>query len=211
MEQQLKQRLVGAVVLVSLAVIFIPIILEGPGDEWSPRNQNIPQPPPMDFRSHAELALPEAEETHADEPVAEAPVPVAVPPAAAVEEPEPPPPAPAVKPAMPEPPAAPPPPAPVVSAPPRESPPAATSLADGWYAQVGSFSQQANADGLRARLAKAGFAAHLQTTSTGKGSSYRVLVGPERTRPDAEKLLQKLVSKAHVRKGIVVEMSASSG
>ena len=28
MEQKLKQRLVGAIILVSLAVIFIPIILE---------------------------------------------------------------------------------------------------------------------------------------------------------------------------------------
>ena len=30
MQQRLKQRLVGAVVLVALAVIFIPMLLQGP-------------------------------------------------------------------------------------------------------------------------------------------------------------------------------------
>jgi len=58
MNQQLKQRLVGAVVLVSLAVIFIPIILEGPDDEWTPRTQGMPEPPPISYHEEAETQLP---------------------------------------------------------------------------------------------------------------------------------------------------------
>lgn len=203
MEQQLKQRLVGAVVLVSLAVIFIPVILEGPGDEWPPRNHNIPQPPALDFRTGMELPLPEATDAPAAGPASASPAVAPVPPAA---EPEP-----ALTPvpealaqAEPAPPATP--------APPPAAPAgkAAAAPADGWYAQVGSFSQQANAEGLRARLVKAGYAAHLQQTATGKGSSYRVLVGPERTREAAEKLLQTLGRKQQL-KGIVIELSAAAG
>ena len=59
MEQQLKQRLIGAVVLVSLAVIFIPVILEGPDDEWVPRTHDIPTPPELDYRASMDLPLPE--------------------------------------------------------------------------------------------------------------------------------------------------------
>ena len=58
MNQQLKQRLVGAVVLVSLAVIFVPIILEGPDDEWTPRTQGMPEPPPISYHEEAETQLP---------------------------------------------------------------------------------------------------------------------------------------------------------
>jgi DedD protein len=89
-------------------------------------------------------------------------------------------------------------------------PPSPKALAQGWYAQVGSFSQQSNAAGLRERLVKAGFSAHLQQTDTGKGSSYRVLVGPARVRADAEQLLQKLVREQQL-KGIVIELPAAAG
>ena len=58
MEQILKQRLIGAVVLVSLAVIFIPIILEGPDDEWTPRSHSLPDKPQLDYRADMEVVLP---------------------------------------------------------------------------------------------------------------------------------------------------------
>ena len=59
MNQLLKQRLVGAVVLVSLAVIFIPIILEGPDEEeWSPRTQGMPEPPQITYHAEDDVELP---------------------------------------------------------------------------------------------------------------------------------------------------------
>jgi len=193
MEQQLKQRLVGAVVLVSLAVIFIPIILEGPGDEWTPREQTIPPPPQLDYRTDMELPVPDIEE--ATGVVQEADNSDAKPVSSAVVR-------------APEPAAAPVPAAAVTPDTSRAEP--ETTLADGWYAQVGSFSQQANAAGLRERLTKAGYNAWLQETEIGKGSSYRVLVGPEQGREGAEKLLRKLAAKLRL-KGIVIEQSTPSG
>jgi len=207
MEQQLKQRLVGAVVLVSLAVIFIPIILEGPRDELAPRRQRIPEPPPLEYRADSQLPLPENGDEAGDAATTGSPVPV---PGETVPEDgggAPPVPVTAVGKPKPAPPPAPKPPAP--KPPPRQQSSPET-LANGWYAQVGSFSQQANAARLQARLGKAGYRAHLQQTDTGKGSSYRVLVGPEKTRDLAETLLRKLAKDLKIE-GIVIELSASAG
>ncbi|MGD2113233.1 MAG: SPOR domain-containing protein [Gammaproteobacteria bacterium] len=206
MEQQLKQRLVGAVVLVSLAVIFIPIILEGPGDEWSPRSQSIPRPPPLDFRSGMELPLPEASDASAPVPAVVASMPAEIPPVQAERDGS----RPAT--AVPEPAAPSAAPLPAEPATPPAIPEAAAGAppADGWYAQVGSFAQPANATALRERLAKAGYTATVQRADTGKGSSYRVLVGPERVRGSAEQLLEKL-GREQKLEGIVIELSAGSG
>ena len=210
MEQNLKQRLVGAIVLVSLAVIFIPIILEGPDDEWTPRSHSIPEPPQMDYRASMQLPLPTdtvepaaARAVPADEPDTTEPVqtlstsPV---PAAAEPEPRPAPqpePAAATEPAAIAKPAAVAKPAAAKAAP--ASDPAA--LPAGWYAQVGSFSQKMNASGLRDRLKSAGYDARLQAT----GSSYRVLVGPVKTRVLAEKQRDQLLASQQL-KGIVIQL-----
>ncbi|MGB5180314.1 MAG: hypothetical protein WBP44_16495, partial [Gammaproteobacteria bacterium] len=58
MDLKLKQRLTGAIVLVALAVIFVPIILEGPDDDWTPRSHSIPEQPQIDYRAGMELELP---------------------------------------------------------------------------------------------------------------------------------------------------------
>ena len=200
MDQKLKQRLTGAIVLVSLAVIFIPVILEGPDDEWTPRSHSLPEAPPVEYQAEIELPLPEqtpvslaipkpktatgtesesivVEETVETRVVETKPVPVKAPEPEPIAKPKPPPPPPVAAPA---------------------SPPA------GWYIQVGSFSQEMNATGLRERIAAWGFDVRMQKISTGKGTAYRVLVGPSASRAKAEKLRDKLVSK-HQIKGIVVE------
>lgn len=194
----MKQRLVGAVVLISLAVIFIPIILEGPDDEWSPHTQGMPEAPQIDYGDEVELSLPvEAPETASSameldtlpvaatvmpapaEPVTGAPAPAAdaTPPVTA---------------RVPEP-----------AAKPKPGPAAQPPVGD-WVIQVGSFSQKLNAQGLRDRLKKAGYAAFLQDARTDAGQSWRVLVGPLKTRSDAEKVRDELASKRHI-KGIVIQ------
>jgi DedD protein len=195
MEQKLKQRLVGAIVLVSLAVIFIPIILEGPDDEWSPRSHSMPEPPRMDYGVDMELALPPVEtqeiaETEPEEAPEPVPAPVAAPPAETPPEPAQPA-RPAVKPSPP--PAA----APTQSKPLAVPPP-------GWYIQVGSFSQQMNAEGLRDRLQAAGHNTRLQAINIGKAQVYRVLVGPATSRASAEQENAKLEKQQKI-KGIVIE------
>ncbi len=208
MEQKLKQRLVGAIVLVSLAVIFVPIILEGPDDEWSPRSHGMPEPPRMDYGKDMELALPpvevpetaESETIESGEPgepeVPEVPVaaaPAVVPPVAQPSEP--------VKPA----------PAPVKTPPPPAAPAKSDSIAvppPGWYIQVGSFSQRMNAEGLRDRLQAAGHTTRLQTINIGKAQVYRVLVGPATSRASAEQQNSRLATQQQI-KGIVIEYPGS--
>ncbi|MGB5261345.1 MAG: SPOR domain-containing protein [Gammaproteobacteria bacterium] len=191
MDQQLKQRLTGAVVLVSLAVIFIPVILEGPRDQWTPRERTIPEPPGLDYRAPTDLPVPApvtATRTVKPDDVSDVETRKPVPPVSA-----------------------PPTPKPVVQAQ-ASSPPASVpgeqALADGWYVQVGSFSQTENAGRLRDRLRDAGMDAHLHAIKMEKGASYRVLIGPSPTRPQAEKLQQKLATTEKL-KGIVIAIGAA--
>lgn len=194
MNQLLKQRLVGAVVLVSLAVIFIPIILEGPDDEWSPRTQGMPEPPQITYHTEGEAKLPLLVE---ESPQVLSPVPAGLTaepqPQAEVE-------IPATTPSPP-PAAAAPAPAP---APVSKSPPPAPAATGDWAIQIGRFSQRLNAQGLRDRLKKAGYAAFLEEDRTNSGPSWRVLVGPLKTRGDAEKIRDELASKRQL-KGFVIQ------
>jgi DedD protein len=181
MDQKLKQRLIGAIVLISLAVIFIPIILEGPDDEWSPRVQEIPVPPQLDYPAEVELPVPA-------EPARETP---------AAEEPAAPPVTPETSPLRPEP-------EPAASKPPAPAAKPAAAPSGSWVIQVGSFSQKLNASGLRDRLKKAGYASYLQETSSGNVMAWRVLVGPYETRAAAEKQRDRITREHHL-KGMVTQ------
>lgn len=210
MDHTLKQRLVGAVVIVALAVIFIPIILEGPSDEWTPKSHDIPVPPAIEYRSGMDalvaagdpddepvpaareapaageeaLPLPPAGETLAEEQ--------SQPQAPPVVEPEP---APATEPAKP------------VMAEKTVSPATTlTAASGGWFVQVGSFSKKSNADGLRKKLANAGFDVVVETGSGSGKPAYRVLVGPEGSREAATRLAG-LLQKQQQLKGLVVDRS----
>jgi DedD protein len=205
MEPILKQRLIGAIVLVSLAVIFIPIILEGPDDEWTPRSHSIPDKPQMDYRADVELALPpetlEVEEAVAVEVLSQEQAksePAAPSKTKAVEVPLP----------VPKPkPVKPPEPARVEPALPAKTAAAAvpeTQSLKGWFVQVGSFGQEMNASGLRDRLVAAGYPVRLQAVELGKKHAYRVMVGPSASRADAEKLAASLLSGQRL-KGMVIE------
>lgn len=206
MEQTLKQRLIGAIVLVSLAVIFIPIILEGPDDDWTPRSHSIPEQPQMDYRADMELQLPPetpvVDETVAMEVISQQPLerdsqptveavkkqPVAVKVPDPVKVPEP------------------------VKATPKPAPPAKQAAQavpkmqplKGWFVQVGSFGQEMNARGLQDRLATSGFQVQLEDVELGKKHAYRVLVGPSTSRAAAEKQAEKLNSSQQL-KGMVIE------
>jgi DedD protein len=190
MDQMLKQRLIGAIVIIALAVIFIPMILEGPDDELSPRTQDMPPPPTIDYQTEVELAVPEeasepaeslADTTTEQEVSAMPEPPVSQPEAVSVETEAP------AKPAE-----------PAVAKPTSPAIPsrATTSISQGdWILQVGSFSQQANALSLRDRLKKSGYQASVKDVKSTGGTIHRVLVGPVSDRPAAEKLRNKLASE----------------
>jgi len=175
MDQSLKHRLTGAIILVSVAVIFIPVILEGPDNEWAPLSHSIPEAPQMDFKAHLDVPAPIPAP---DKPVA------------------------VQKPAEPEKTAVPVPESKPEPEPAKQAQPATESLS-GWYVQVGSFSQELNASGLGKRLELSGYETRLQKATTKTGYAWRVMVGTGKTRGAAEKLRDRL-AKDHQLKGIVI-------
>ncbi len=199
MNIQLKQRLVGAVVLVSLAVIIIPMLLPGEGGYTRPQQGSaIPSEP--DYRFAPLPASPPAP------PVAQAPpLPMETLPEPEMEKPEV---APAVKKTVPK--------AtektdiqpdlPIDAATPkaRAVDKADDGQATAWVVQVGSFSSAKNAHALRDKLRKLGHATFVEAVKDKAGKSvYRVRVGPEVRRELAEKLQQRLVRDAKLE-GIVL-------
>ena len=71
-----------------------------------------------------------------------------------------------------------------------------------WAVQLGSFSNHANAEQLAADLRKQGFAAFLSQLQTKSGQLHRVRIGPQKNRERAEAIAIKLTSAGH--KGQVV-------
>ncbi|WP_127477462.1 SPOR domain-containing protein [Sulfurivermis fontis] len=203
MNEQLKKRLVGAIVLVALAVIFVPMLLEGDKRNGIPLfGSNVPEAP----ESHAPMVdIP----LQVPPPSVEAPV--------VVERELPPEPAP-VAPAAPVAavPAPPPVVAPAPAAQPKPAAPAPTTVkpvkpaevassqpaAESWAVQVGSFSEQANASRLRDSLRGKGYPAYVERVKLSSGTAYRVRVGPVLTRADAESIQAKLAKID--QRGIVV-------
>lgn len=215
MDKALKQRMVGAVVLIALGVIFIPMLLDGDSREDSRTVQlDIPEPPEEDYRSRL-LPLDESGgETasssegrvrrEAGEP---SPAPESSPPPAPEESgsPEPGPGSeasaePAEQTASPEPaPEA----AEQTGVEPEEREPAERKPLGNWFVQVGSFSKKANAEELRERLRGAGYTAFVETSTVEGQTAHRVKVGPEMDRARAEKSRDEIQSEFDL-KGIVV-------
>ena len=61
-----------------------------------------------------------------------------------------------------------------------------------WVVQIGTFSSKDNADKLIIRLRKLDFTAFVQPLEENNGVVYRVRVGPELLRTDADALLKKI-------------------
>lgn len=192
MNEKLKQRLVGAVVLVSLAVIFIPMMLDGGERSSMPMfGSNIPDKPDYGFEP---LDIPLQPVTTVDDtrPVLiDKPEPSPKPIARVKED----------KPVNTD----------AKVLPKTESreqrltkpAPVADSEPDAWVVQVGSFSQSANALALRDKLRAKGFTAFVEKLKTGGNTIYRVRIGPELKKKNADKLLQRL-QRVMGMKGIVM-------
>jgi DedD protein len=179
MDEKLKERLVGAAVVVALAVVFIPALLSGPPkagtgapglsghdgvavkritiDLGNP-GATAPQPDPMVAASQPpEMQTPlTSEDTQP----------------ARIEQPAPQPDVQAVS----------------VAQPTRSAPDEGAA----WVVQVGSFSSKDNADRLAAQLKAQGFQAFVSKYREGSNTLHRVRVGPVQTREKAETLATQL-------------------
>lgn len=218
MDNLVKQRVIGAVVLVALAVIFVPMLLEQPEDELGPVGSNLPDKPDQIVRDRVEpLILPEPPEQSEpaqvvlDAPSADAAAPAGTPPSEPVTPPAevaPAESAPAPEPAIPTTPAEPvaPPaaaapaaPAPAPAAQPQTTPAQPLS---GWVVQLASLASKDNALALQERLRGMGYTAFVEEAKTAQGVLFRVRVGPELERANAEKLRDRLDQQVQL-KGIV--------
>jgi len=75
---------------------------------------------------------------------------------------------------------------------PEPAPQQSAAIPSGRFAvQVGAFAESTSAESLVAQLKKRGYAAYLSPAPSGS-ARWRVRVGPLRTRPDAERMAEKL-------------------
>jgi DedD protein len=201
MNPSLKQRLVGAMVLVALAVIFLPMLLPGNDGSTMPLfGSNVPPAPntkfePIEIPLQLPPPAPANEVSVVDQPQAgdvaskEKPKQPAEPtPAAAA-------------PATPTTPT--PPPATAKPATTAPTQPLAHAPVEEWAVQLGSFSSSVNALALQDKARKAGFRAYVEKVKSGSATSYRVRIGPESSRERADALQERVQSKLKM-KGIVV-------
>jgi DedD protein len=203
MDQGLKERLIGAAVLVALGVWLIPWVLDGEKEQLaldgSEAALQLPTPEePLPIRSQTlsldepDPFVAEADPEPADAPAPNAPPSEAKPAPPSEAKPTPPPEEPVVARADTQPSTAA---QPDVTAPskpastPQPSAPAPGARTDAkgaWVVQLGSFSEEANAKRLAQRVNAYGYKPDVSRLRASGRTLYRVRVGPYATRPQAD-------------------------
>jgi DedD protein len=192
MERRVKERLIGASILVVLIVLVVPELLSGPKPVRPPPSLAAVAPEPL-RNVTVDLSTSKAPANSDLEPapiVAPAPAPAASTPAPA------PAPAPAQAQASSEasPEGSP-------NSPPAVETPQASPISTthaSWAVQLGSFASRSNADNLTHQLKAQGFSAYILTGGSGSAARYRVRIGPLADRESAERTAVKLKSLGHV-------------
>lgn len=198
MDTHLKERLVGAAVLVAAAVLLIPEMLSGPGetaapvaDADRPASDSGVRTFTIDLANRGQASAPAP-----DEPVATVVETPAPPPEEVAEPAEEIAPAPLVSerpPTVSEPAPSPPPVVAPVEPPRQVATPASPPDRNlPWVVQVGSFASQATADRLSAELKQKGYASFVVPFKTATQTLYRVRIGPMQDRGAADAAVQKL-------------------
>jgi DedD protein len=200
-QQSTKQRIVGTIVLLALALIFLPIIFDGQGSYETPISSRIPDPPEIailpepvqtrpvivadslpepeneasvtteEIAASAAVAATDEEGTSTDNSDAEADL-------AAV----------------------------ITSVPVYQREPpglGADGLPQGWSVRLGSFADAANAQNLTQRLLDAGYRAYTRTIQSEQGELTGVYVGPWVDRSTVAQYQQELQQQFQLT-GIVV-------
>jgi DedD protein len=209
MDRALKERIIGATVLVLFVVLVVPVFLDGSNNSDAVISQNVPLPGQSGDENQTIVLNRDRDQpvpaANNNRPAATGKKEASTPPAPVQEDPQP-----AVKQAVesepesaaekpvetkPEP-AKDTAPAPVAAA------PAVTSSTGMWAVQRGSFGDQANANKLAADLRQQNFTAFLSKLSTSSGELHRVRIGPQKDRASAEAVAAQLLKAGH--KGQVV-------
>lgn len=230
MERRLKERLIGAAVLVMAAVIFIPMILDDSSRNDSAITEtNIPQRPDADFTSRvvplkeSDLGQGAGQEQDAKQEAPPAPVEETKAGPPPPQETEKPPAKPIEKPAAAPAPERKSPAANKVAPAPEEKSATADKAATGqggktaaapsketrgltaWVVQVGSFSSEENARRLLKKLQDGGYPAFVEPVKQNSETVYRVRVGPELLRSEAGSLKDKLTRELKMEGMLVLQ------
>lgn len=195
MDRALKERIIGAIVLVAAVVLVVPVFLDGPPEDGGIVSERISLPGQQSDGTRT-VVLDRDRSDPVPEEQAPAPRQTTAAPAASPVEAE----ATSGGPERSAPTQTadtrPPAPEPVPEADTMTEEPAAqprTRSSTGmWAVQLGSFSNEANAERLAADLRQQGFAAFLSKLATDNGELHRVRVGPQRDREAAETMLARL-------------------
>ncbi|GFM49576.1 cell division protein [Pseudomonas cichorii] len=224
LDKVFKQRMVGALVLIAVAVIFLPMLftrqdevrqvqVEAPAAPQAPvapqvkvdpvpvpEPQILPQEPvPGEEDMSTASQLPPSMPIAPAPPVASAPAQASAQAAAPAPKPAKPAPAPATTPAAPAP-------APATTAKAAPSGVDANGISVSWSVQLASMSNRANADNLQKTLRAQGYNAYIRTAD----GVNRVFVGPLIERAEADRLRDQL-DKQQKLKGIVVRFQPERG
>lgn len=199
-----KHRIIGAIVIVALAVVFVPMILSKrePPAETPPSAQSQAPDQPADGENKVAVTrvappppalnepvkIPPTTSPAPDAPKTATPPPAkATPPAPAPEQPK----KAAVEPK---------PSAPTAKAPSESKPATASS---GWVVQVGTFSNSTNANRLEQKLRAEGQPVRAERVQLDSGKAVRLRVGPFRDRAAAVKAQERIQKDVGI-KGVVL-------
>ncbi len=191
MDRTLKERIIGAIVLVVFVILVVPIFLDGPPGEGEILTEAVTLPGQSEQKMQTRVlernrSTPEPKEQSGSGPeTANEPAPKPIAAGRSGREtanedaretanddgPE------------------------TVVA--QAAAPEEISATGMWAVQLGAFSDQAKADKLAADLRQQGFAAFLTKVSTDKGQLHRVRIGPQADRAAAEAVAKKLESSGH--------------
>ncbi len=201
MDDGLKQRLIGAVVLLAIAIIFLPALFDRETITPVDRVSQIPPAPEIEIEPIS-VAQPPVVASPAPEPEA-----MFIPDETKPERPTPE--TPASEPPVPEPStpklSTPKPSAPKPSAP---EPPSLNknSVPKGWSLQVVSYTEEAKAQAFRDRLIQDGYRASYRKTRTSKGARFRVYIGPKLDKAAMLKIKSQ-VEKKYKLKAILLDIT----
>jgi len=185
-EGRLKQRLVGAVVLIALAVIFIPMLLSGGREMEMPVfGSNVPERSD-EINNIKHIDIEEMKETpHRPENLKRIPIAKGLPEPKIVKEED----TTSIVDTL-------------LALTAEEEKPVITKTV--WAVQVGSFNKRSNALALKEKLRKKKMHAFVERLMKKNKPVYRVRVGPVTTRKKAEALMKKLKTKFKLS-GLVVK------
>ena len=165
MDQQLKERLIGIIVLVLFAVIFIPMFFTGTNDSILKNKENVSISKESEFISKLKPITDTATDSNTEN-IELAPV---------VEE--------SLAPVVEEIPFN------------QEMLKTDTVGQMNWVVQVGSFSSKDNAEKLNQKVKKAGFRSFVNPITQNNRIMHQVCLGPEYDETDAKNLLKEIKNK----------------